>query len=110
MPVRDREDACLERRQPQRKRPGEVLDEDGDEALEAAVDRPVDEHRAVLRVVGADVFQSEPLGHLVIELDRRALPLPADGVGHVEVDLRPVKGAVAHVQLVCLSGLRRARP
>ena len=36
----------------------------------------VDDDRPVLRVIGADVLQVEPLGYLVIELNRRALPLP----------------------------------
>ena len=100
MPVRNRQHHGLDRRQPERKRASVVLDQDGDEPLEAAENRPVDDHRPVLGVVGADVLQVEPLRHLVVELDRGALPLPADGVGHVEVDLRPVEGAVALVQLV----------
>src|SRR5688572_32097696 len=36
--------------------------------------------------------------------NRGALPLPADRVGHVEVDLRPVERAVALVQLIGLAG------
>ena len=86
------------------KRPGVVLDQDRDEPLEAAEDRPVDDDRPVLGVVGADVFQVEALRRLVIELDRRALPLPADRVGDVEVDLRAVERAVALVER------RRAAP
>src|SRR5262249_4731332 len=64
---------------------------------EAADDGAVDDDGTVLRVVGADVFQIEVLRLLVIELDRRALPLAADRVRHVEVDLRPVERAVAVV-------------
>ena len=68
-----------------------------DEPLEAAEDGPMDDHRPMLGVVGADVLEVELLRQLVVELDRRALPLPADGVGDVEVDLRPVERAVALV-------------
>ena len=53
---------------------------------------------AMLGVVGADVLQVEALGHLVVELNRRALPFPADRVGDVEVDLRPVEVAAALVR------------
>ena len=76
------------------KRPGVVLDQDRDEPLEAAENRPMDDDRPMLGVVGAGVFQIESLRHLVVELDRRALPLAADGVGDVEVNLRPVEGPV----------------
>ena len=54
----------------------------------------------MLGVVGADVLQVEALGQLVVELDRGALPLPADRVGDVEVDLRAVERAVAFVERV----------
>ena len=41
----------LDRREPQRHRPGVVLDQDADEALERAEDRPVQHDRHVARVV-----------------------------------------------------------
>ena len=109
VPVGNRQHDRLDRRQPERKRPGVVLDQDRDEPLEAAEDRPVDDDRPVLGVVGADVFQVEPLRQLVVELDRRALPLPADRVGDVEVDLRPVERAVALVDRVGLAGALERR-
>ena len=95
-------------RQPQRPGAGIVLDQQRDEPLEAAENRPVDDHRPVLGVVGADVLQVEPLRHLVVELNRRALPLPADRVGDVEVDLRAVERAVALVDRVRLRRPPRA--
>ncbi len=49
-------------------------------------------------------FRSNRCGHLVVELNRAALPLAADGVGDVEVDLRAVEGAVAGVERVGLPG------
>ncbi len=97
--IRNRQHHHLHGRQPQRERPGVVLDQQGDEPLEAAEDRPVDDDRLVLGVVGADVLQPEPLRDLIVELNRRALPLPADRVGDVEVDLRPVERAVALVDV-----------
>ena len=63
----------------------------------------------VLRVVGADVLQAEPLRHLVIQLNGRALPLAADRVGDVEVDFRPVERPVAFVQRVRLPGVFERR-
>src|SRR5207253_11123039 len=77
-----------------------MLDQDGDEPLEAADDGPVDDYGPVLRVVRADVLQIEVLRLLVIELDRGALPFPAQRVGNVEVDLRTVEGAVLRIQFV----------
>ena len=38
-----------------------MLDQDGNESLEAAEDRAVDHHRPMLGIVGADVFQIEVL-------------------------------------------------
>ena len=108
VPIGNRQDDRLHRRQPERERAGEVLDQDGDEALEAAEDGAVDHHRPVLGVVGADVVQVEALGHRVIELDRAALPLAAERVGDVEVDLRPVERAVAGVDRVGLPAFSSA--
>ena len=93
----------LDRRQPQGPGAGEVLDQQGQEALEAAENGPVDHDRAVLGVVGPDVVQVEALRQLVVELNRGALPLAADGVGDVEVDLRAVERPVALVDGVALA-------
>ena len=48
-------------------------------------------------------FRSKRCRHLVVELDRRALPFPPDRVGDVEVDLRAVERPVAFVQRVRLA-------
>ena len=61
-----------------------MLDQQRDEPLEAPEDRPVNHDRPVLGVVGADVLERELLRQLVIELNRRALPLPAERVGHAK--------------------------
>src|SRR5688572_6167355 len=48
-------------RKPKRKIPGKMLDENADEPLEAAERRAVNHHRTMTLVVGADVFELEPL-------------------------------------------------
>ena len=63
----------------------------------------MDDDRTMFGVVRPDVLQVEPLRNLVVELNRGALPLPADGVGDVEVDLRTVERAVALVDRVGLA-------
>ena len=106
--VRDRDHPHLLRREPDRERAGEVLDQDRHEALERAAHGAVDDHRPVLGVVLADVDEVEPLRRGVVELDGAQLPLPADRVGDVEVDLGPVERAVARLELVRLPrGLER---
>ena len=60
----------------------------------------MDHHRAVLGVVLAGVGEPEALRHRVVELHRAELPGAPDRVRHVQVDLRPVEGAVARVELV----------
>ena len=53
-------------------------------------------------------------GHLVVELDRAHLPGAAERVGHVQVDLRAVEGALALadrvLEVVALRAPARARP
>ena len=49
-------------------------------------------------------FRSNRSRHLVVELNRAALPLAAERVGDVEVDLRAVERAVAVVDRVRLAG------
>src|SRR5207237_2308822 len=95
VPVGDGDDARLRRGEPDGEVSREVLDEDGDEALEGAVDRAMDYHRPVERVVLADVLQLEPLGRAIVELDGPELPEAADAVLHLEVQLGPVVSAVA---------------
>ena len=97
VPVRHGDDARLDRSQPDGEVAGEVLDEDGDEALEAPVDRAVDDDRSVLLVVLPHVSELEALGRIVVELDGSELPLAADAVLHGEVELRPVESAIAGV-------------
>src|SRR5262245_57405082 len=95
----DREHARLHRRQPRRKRAGVVLDEHPDEALERAQDRAVHHDRALGLPVAVDVLEPEAVRLLEVDLDRRVLPPAPERVLDVHVDLRPVEGAVARVQL-----------
>ena len=97
---RDREHANLLGREPQRKRPREVLDQESDEPLQCAVDRPVDHDRPVRPVILARVLELEALGLLEVQLDRRALPFATDGVVELDVDLRSVERAAALIDAV----------
>ena len=64
----------------------------------------MDHHRPVRAIVGADIFQVEAFGQVVIELHGAKLPFPADAVADHEVDLRavergfPLLGCVVHAQ------------
>src|ERR1044072_8909483 len=91
----DRRHHRLDRRQPEREAAGMMLDQYAEEALERAEDRAVKHHRHVLLAVLAAVEGAEPLGHDVIELERAALPGPADRVGEVEFELGRIEGALA---------------
>ena len=102
--VGDREQRHLNRSEPQRPGTSIVLQEKRQEPLKTAKNCTVNDDRPVFRVVGADVLQVEPLRQLVVELNRSALPLAADGVGNVEVDLGTVECAVTLVDGVRLPG------
>src|SRR6516225_6918950 len=54
----------------------------------------------MLAVVLAHISEIESLSRQVVELNGSELPLAADAVGNVEVDLRAVEGAVAGSDLV----------
>src|SRR5213594_3836761 len=98
--VADRQHAHLLRREPQRECTGEVLDQKAHEPLQRAEDRAVDHDGSMRPVVLARVLESEALGLLEIQLDRRPLPLAPDGVVELDVDLRSVERASALVDAV----------
>jgi hypothetical protein len=87
-----------------------VLDQDADEALQRAKERPVNDVRGVLAIVRPDVGAPEPRGLLAVELDRPHLPRPAHRVVHEQVDLRPVERALSfhHLKSDPLALERRA--
>ena len=78
-----------------------MLGQDADEALVRAEDRAVDGHRPLGLPVGVDVLELEALGqHREVDLDGGDLPGAPQHVLDVDVDLGPVEGAVARIQLV----------
>ena len=93
--VGDRQDADLLGGEPERERAGEVLDQDAHEPFHAAERGAVDHHRPVRLVVGAGVFEPEPLGQDVVELHGAELPLAADAVADDEVGLGAVERRLA---------------
>src|SRR3984893_18058143 len=96
----DREHPRLHRGEPRRKHAREVLGKDRHEPLVGAEDRAVDHHRALGLAVGVDVLALHALGqHREVDLDGGELPLAAQRVLHVDVDLGPVEGAAALVQI-----------
>ncbi len=91
----DREHTDLDGGEPERVRAGVVLDQDADEPLHRAEERAVDHRRRLLLVVRRLVGEPEALRHHEVELDGAELPAPPERVLHVDVDLRPVEGALA---------------
>src|ERR1700746_3703895 len=93
-------DDDLHRRQPQRETTGIVFDQDADETLHRAEDRPLEHDRGMAHAILADIDGSEPPRHVEIKLNRAALPLPAERVAEVEFELRPVERALAGVERI----------
>ena len=54
----------------------------------------------VLCTVLADIFRPQSVGQVEVALEGPALPLAADGIGQLEVQLRPVERSVAFGNLV----------
>ena len=67
----------------------------------------MDHDRPLLHVLLVDVREIEPLGEVKVELHGGALPLPADGVEDLDVNLWPVERAAALVNLVIPTLLRQ---
>ena len=95
---------CLDRREPEREAAGVLLDQDAEEAFEAAEDGAVQHDRAVAGAVLADIFGVEAFGQVGVDLQRAALPVAADGVAQDEFQLRAIEGALAGVQFVLDAG------
>src|SRR5262249_62243964 len=106
----DRKYTRLYGRQPQWERAGKLLDQDGDEALHRSQQRPMDHDRPLPAAVGRDVLQLEPFRKLEIQLERRALPLAAQRILDLEIDLRPVERAAALIDLERPPGLLEHAP
>ena len=74
-----------------------MLGEHAEEAFDGTELRRMDHHRLFAGAVGCDVFESEALGLVEVELDGRHLPGAADGVAGLDGDLRAVEGGAARV-------------
>src|SRR5438309_1226645 len=74
--------------------------EPADEPLETAEEDTVDHHRALALALGVHERDVETLRQVEVDLDGRALPLAADRVEDLDVDLRRVEDAAAFVNLV----------
>ena len=83
----DGNNAHLIRGEPEGECALEVLDQDADEALEGAEKGPVDDDGDTLGTVAGGVGQFEVAGQLEVELDGAALPLAAQGILDLQVDL-----------------------
>ena len=77
-----------------------MLDEDPEEALEAAEQGAVHHVGLVFLAILAGVGHGEALGLVEVELDRAELPRPPQRVADLQVDLRSVEGAAALVARV----------
>src|SRR5581483_2799197 len=100
--VRQRQNAYLFRREPDRKRARVVLDQATDEALHRADEDAVQHDRTVRLIVGTGVLELESLREIEVELHGRALPVAADRIDELEVELWTVESAAAGVDLVLL--------
>ena len=89
------------------KRPGVVLDEHAEEALDRAEERAVDHDGLMALAVFAHVFQLEARGQVEVELHGGELPQAAQHIDQLDVDLGAVEGGFAGDGLV---GDRRGAP
>src|SRR5690349_11231484 len=72
-----------------------MLDQDSNEALERAQDRPVKHDRPVPLPILADVGRIEPLGKDAVRLNCADLPGAADRISEVEFQLGCIESALA---------------
>ena len=100
IPVGDRQNLDLHRRDPSREGSGVMLDQDADEPFHAAECNPVDHHRTMPLAVFADIGQIKPFRHQHIQLNGAALPGPADGILQVEVNFGTIESAISRIDLV----------
>src|SRR5690554_2555215 len=83
--------------EPRGERPGVVLDEDREEALDRAEQRAMDHHGALARAIGRGVLELEELWLEEVELDRRELPRAPDRVLGLDGDLGTVEGGATWI-------------
>src|SRR5690554_2502507 len=102
--IGDIEDHRLLGREPQRHGPGVVLDEDAEEALEGAEDRPMEHHRGLACAVLVDELGTQATRQVEVQLQGTALPDAVEAVAQGEFDLGAVEGALAGLQLPLQAG------
>ena len=91
----DGNDTHLIRGEPEGERTLKVLDQDADKALQGTEQSAVNDHGNSLGAVAGGVGQFKVSGQLEVELDSAALPLAAQGILDLQVDLGTVESAVA---------------
>jgi hypothetical protein len=87
MPVGDRDDDSLYGRQPHRERARVVFDQHAQEAFHGPQQGAVHHVRAPFLPIFADVLEIEELGEVEVELNGAQLPLPAESIFDLDVDL-----------------------
>ena len=110
MLIRNRQDLDLNRCKPYRESTCIVLDQDADEALDAAIDNTMDHDRTMLLSILTDISQIEFLRHEHIELDRTALPGTANGISEVEIDLRTIESTIAFIDHILQTAMLQSVP
>ncbi len=76
-----------------------MLDQDADEALQRAENGAMDHHRHLAVAVLVDVLRAETVRHGKVQLDSAQLPHTIEAVTQRELDLGPVEGTFARLQL-----------
>ena len=77
-----------------------MLDQHAEEALDRSIQRAMHHHRLVPLAVFADIFQSEALRQVEVELHGRKLPQTPNRIHQLHIDLRSVKRRLARDRLV----------
>ena len=90
-----------------------MLDQSAHETFEGTENRAVHHYRTLEHVVGVVELDVEALGQIEVHLHGRSLPLAAESVADLEVDLRPVEhsaaGIVGQCQAAARGGGRQSR-
>ena len=59
---------------------------------------------AVFGTILADIFRAQPVGQVGVHLKGATLPFAPDGVGQLEIELRPIERAFAGINLIGHAG------
>ena len=100
MPLADRHEANLHRRQPKRKRPRIVLNQHTEEPLHRPEQRAMHHDWLMSVAVFAYVLQLKSRRQVEVELHCRELPQTPQHIHQLDIDLRPVERRFAGNRLV----------